>query len=302
MASLVLHGLVTAAVLGLLAMPHLAPPPPDQGVEILWEQVPAEESMASAEEAQPPMPPAVPPPTEATAPPPPPAVPPPPAPAPPAVAAPAPPPPQLFAEVPATQPDALTLPPSPPMPSPPETAPAEAPATAEAGPPPEPQEEPLPLPAPPTPTPPPRQQAQPQPAPPPRQPAPQEQAETRRKATDGAENLPPVSQAVGSARVTGATAPPQPDYRPPQPAFPEGARQRGETGTVRVRLYVDAAGQVARVEITQSSGFRELDNATESYFRKWRFRPALRNGQPVAEQVTTAMTWRLNGYAANRPW
>jgi protein TonB len=112
----------------------------------------------------------------------------------------------------------------------------------------------------------------------------------------------PTPSAEGTARITGATSPPSADYQPPQPAFPEGARQRGETGTVRVRLRVDDKGQVTQVEVLETSGSRELDRATQDYFRRWRFRPALRDGQPVASEATSAMTWRLNGLAAGRGW
>jgi protein TonB len=160
-------------------------------------------------------------------------------------------------------------------------------------------------------TPPPEQPLpQTPPAPPPQRPQPAQAArppspqrsETRQKQADSAGPVTPAPTAEGSARITGATSPPTPDYRPPQPAFPEGARQRGETGTVRVRVHVDDKGQVTQVEVLETSGSRELDRATQDYFRRWRFRPAQRNGQPVASEATSAMTWRLNGLAAGRGW
>ncbi len=268
-ASLVLHGLALAFALGLLALPR-AETPPDQAVEILWEQPPAQESEALPE-AEPPSPPAVPPPPEMAPPPPPP---------PPAAA-----PPLLMEPPPPALPDSTALLPPPPPPAEP---------AAEA---PEEPEEALPLPPPPPPQAPPPPRPQPAPAP---RPAPPSQS--RQRPVESAGPVNPTPSAEGSARITGATSPPSPDYRPPQPAFPEGARQRGETGTVRVRLQVDASGQVTQVEVLETSGSRELDRATQEYFRRWRFRPALRDGQPVASEATSAMTWRLNGMAANRGW
>ncbi len=276
-ASLALHALAMAFALGLLALPRLTAPAPDQAVEILWEQPPVEES-ASLPEAEPPSPPAVPPPPQAVPLPPPPLLP----PLPQRAA-----PPLLMEPPPPALPDSTALLPPPPA----ETAT-------------EPQEEPeeaLPLPPPPPPPPPPAPPPppRPQPAPAPR-PAPA--SESRQRPVESAGPVNPQPSADGSARITGATSPPSADYRPPQPAFPEGARQRGETGTVRVRLQVDASGQVTQVEVLETSGSRELDRATQEYFRRWRFRPALRDGQPVASEATSAMTWRLNGLAADRPW
>jgi protein TonB len=269
-ASLVLHGLALAFALGLLALPRLTPPGPDQPVEILWEQPPAEES-ASLPEAEPPAPPPVPPPPQAA----------PPLPPPPPRAAP----PLLMEPPPPALPDSTALlpPPPPPAEQQAETTPEEA--------------EPLPMPPPPAPPPPPR----PQQAQPPRPPSPQ-QTESRQRPVDSAGPVNPTPSAEGSARITGAISPPSPEYRPPQPAFPEGARQRGETGTVRVRLQVDATGQVPQVEVLETSGSRELDRASQEYFRRWRFRPAQRDGQPVASEATSAMTWRLNGLSAGRGW
>ncbi|MFC7543196.1 energy transducer TonB [Siccirubricoccus deserti] len=177
-------------------------------------------------------------------------------------------------------PDALPPPPPPreavePPPPPPEhtaAVPEEAP----------PEELPLPpppvAPAPPRPAPP-RQTAA-RAAPPASQPAPAQAPE-------------PAVQA-GGARITGITTNASPLYRPPEPRYPEAARRRNETGTVQVRVQVDEAGRVAQVEVVTSSGSRELDRLAQSYFAQWRWRPAMRDGQPVAGQVVTAITFRLS--------
>jgi protein TonB len=47
----------------------------------------------------------------------------------------------------------------------------------------------------------------------------------------------------------------------PQPKYPELARQRGQTGTVRIDFSVSATGAVAQAEVTRSSGFPLLDAA-----------------------------------------
>jgi protein TonB len=207
-------------------------------------------------------------------------------------------PPLLMVPPPPALPDSTALLPPPPPPAEPQ---AEATRQPEPAPPPAPRQPAPPQPAPPQPQPPSRPEAQPQPARPARPPAPKP-SETRQRPVDSAGPVNPTPTAEGSARITGATSPPSADYRPPQPAFPESARQRGETGTTRVRLQVDAAGQVTQVEVLETSGSRELDRATQDYFRRWRFRPAQRDGQPVASEAISAMTWRLNGLAAGRGW
>ena len=292
-ASLGLHGLALAAALGLLALPRLTPPPPDKAVEMLWEQPPAMAS-AALPEAEPTSspPPASPPPTEAV--PPSPEVMPLPQPAPPPVLTaqpvplpqPSPPPPLLEPAPPALLESTVLLPPPPPPQQ-----------TAEA-----PPDLPLPPLSPPM-SPPPR----PQPARPPA-PQPAERRQTPANSAVAVSPAPsgmsvnPAPSAEGSARVVGATSAPQTDYRPPQPSYPENARTRGETGTVRLRIKVDISGQVSQVDILETSGSRELDRATEAHYRLWRFRPAMREGQPIPGEVTTNMTWTLNGLAANRPW
>ncbi|MCO6415488.1 energy transducer TonB, partial [Siccirubricoccus sp. KC 17139] len=98
----------------------------------------------------------------------------------------------------------------------------------------------------------------------------------------------------GSAMILGATTGATPLFRPPEPRYPNGARLRNETGTARVRVQVDEQGRVAAVEIVTSSGSAELDQAAREYFRQWRWTPAKRDGVPVASNVTTAITFRLN--------
>lgn len=71
----------------------------------------------------------------------------------------------------------------------------------------------------------------------------------------------------------------------PAPRYPASALRRGETGEVLLRIEVDSGGRAAAVDIVQGSGSRELDRAALAAARNWRFRPALRDGQPVAGTV-----------------
>lgn len=74
---------------------------------------------------------------------------------------------------------------------------------------------------------------------------------------------------------------PLPGQSPP-PAYPAAALRRGDSGTVVVRVEVDANGLPLDAKITQRSGSRELDRAALDAVRGWRFQPAQSNGQPMA--------------------
>ena len=52
-----------------------------------------------------------------------------------------------------------------------------------------------------------------------------------------------------------------------------------------VRVDVTGRGDVESLELEQSSGNRELDRAALTAVRRWRFRPATRDGREVAASV-----------------
>lgn len=53
----------------------------------------------------------------------------------------------------------------------------------------------------------------------------------------------------------------------PQPPYPQLAMQSGEQGTIVLLLKTDAAGNVASVEVKESSGFPFLDHATVEFVK-----------------------------------
>lgn len=58
------------------------------------------------------------------------------------------------------------------------------------------------------------------------------------------------------------------------PMYPMDAFRQGWEGTVLLRVWIRANGDVFRVEIAQSSGFAILDAAAANAVRKWRGQPA----------------------------
>jgi protein TonB len=77
----------------------------------------------------------------------------------------------------------------------------------------------------------------------------------------------------------------------PAPRYPASALRRGESGEVLLRIEVDANGMPYAMDIMRSSGSLELDRAALVAARDWRFRPALRDGQPVSASVNVPITF-----------
>lgn len=93
--------------------------------------------------------------------------------------------------------------------------------------------------------------------------------------------VPPPTRIV----PTGPAASPPVPVESPGPRYPARALRRGDSGEVVLRVEVDARGMPASIEVASSSGSRDLDRAALTAVRRWRFRPAMRNGQPEAAVV-----------------
>lgn len=79
----------------------------------------------------------------------------------------------------------------------------------------------------------------------------------------------------------------------PRPTYPVLSLRRGEQGTAVVRIQIAVDGSVAAVELVESSGFTRLDDAALAGVRAWRFRPATRNGVPIASLFLHRLMFRI---------
>jgi len=68
---------------------------------------------------------------------------------------------------------------------------------------------------------------------------------------------------------------------------------RGEQGTVGLELSVGADGRVVNVVVARSSGSPMLDAAARRAVAEWRFRPAMRDGEPIVGTIRTSVHFRL---------
>lgn len=103
---------------------------------------------------------------------------------------------------------------------------------------------------------------------------------------------PPVAAAAPAARpiAPGAFSQPQP-ISSPAPRYPARALRRGDQGTVLVSARISPDGVPLAVDVARSSGSRLLDRAAVDAVRRWRFRPAMADGRPVAGRVQVPITF-----------
>lgn len=108
----------------------------------------------------------------------------------------------------------------------------------------------------------------------------------------------PVDQAPASTVTTAAADLPTSVPRPvstQQPEYPRASMRRGERGDVLLLVKVGADGRVDGVDVVSSSQHRRLDRAAVSAVRRWRFEPAMRDGQPVAGELRIPFSFAPEG-------
>jgi protein TonB len=119
------------------------------------------------------------------------------------------------------------------------------------------------------------QEAKPEPAPPPAQTAPT----ISLAGTDSPSN----ARAFGAHIIP---ASPSAVFHNRPPVYPQEAAQNGEHGTVVVLIHISPAGSAAGVDLLRSSGYVLLDRAARDAVLRWRFLPAVKDGQSVASDLT----------------
>ncbi|MBP6750470.1 MAG: TonB family protein [Xanthomonadaceae bacterium] len=79
----------------------------------------------------------------------------------------------------------------------------------------------------------------------------------------------------------------------PKPSYPREALRNNETGTVYLRVTVDETGEPIDVVVSRSSRSRSLDRAASQAVKRWKFRPAQRDGQAVTATVDVPIAFSL---------
>jgi periplasmic protein TonB len=75
--------------------------------------------------------------------------------------------------------------------------------------------------------------------------------------------------------------------------YPEEARRAGIEGTVTLSITIDVEGKVTRARVLNGPGYG-LNEAARVAILKFRFKPALKNGEAVSTEMKYAYTFLLD--------
>lgn len=103
----------------------------------------------------------------------------------------------------------------------------------------------------------------------------------------------PQTASAGGSDSAGAATEARP-ARCPAPPYPTAARLAGKEGTVRLRLIILENGRVAKAQIVESSGRRDLDEAAQrTILKEWKYHPAERAGLAVSVVEIVRVEFKL---------
>jgi len=77
-----------------------------------------------------------------------------------------------------------------------------------------------------------------------------------------------------------------------QKLYPEAAKREGQEANVKLRLLIDEAGRVSQIEIIEEAGFG-FDEVALTLAKKFKFKPAQKNGEPVSVWIPWTYKFRL---------
>lgn len=80
--------------------------------------------------------------------------------------------------------------------------------------------------------------------------------------------------------------------RTPPPEYPEALKREGGTGVVAVTIVIDEKGAVTSAAVAKSSNSGFNDAALEAV-KKWKFKPAQKDGEKVKVRVTIPISFSL---------
>lgn len=77
------------------------------------------------------------------------------------------------------------------------------------------------------------------------------------------------------------------------PEYPVNALRDGRSGTVVLKVRIDAEGNPGEIDIEKSSGTRALDRAARDAVRQWRFSPKIVGGMAVDGELSVPVDFKL---------
>lgn len=85
----------------------------------------------------------------------------------------------------------------------------------------------------------------------------------------------------------------QVDKMPP-PSYPKSAIEQRQVGVVNLRVEVDAQGHPSDVRVLSATNPGVFDAVSIAAARSWTYRPAMKNGKPVAGAVKIPITFAMD--------
>ncbi|PJL65142.1 peptidase [Stenotrophomonas maltophilia] len=80
----------------------------------------------------------------------------------------------------------------------------------------------------------------------------------------------------------------------PPPSYPRSAFEQRQVGVVNLRVEVDASGQPTDVRVLSATNPGVFDAVSIAAARSWTYRPAMKNGKPVAAAVKIPITFAMD--------
>jgi periplasmic protein TonB len=108
---------------------------------------------------------------------------------------------------------------------------------------------------------------------------------------EGPPPAPEPAEPTGPIMVGGDVKPPEKIVAPP-PVYTEIARKARVQGVVIVQATIDKQGNVTNVKVLKGLPMG-LDNAAVDAVRKWKFKPSVLNGKPVAVYYNLTVNFQL---------
>lgn len=78
-----------------------------------------------------------------------------------------------------------------------------------------------------------------------------------------------------------------------EPIYPSADIRAGNAGTVLLSVLVLENGRIGEVRLDRSSGHARLDESAMREARRWRLKPGMRDGAPIATWKQIPVTFRL---------
>ena len=79
-----------------------------------------------------------------------------------------------------------------------------------------------------------------------------------------------------------------------RPIYPKRYQRRSIEGTVLIKLLVNEQGIVTQVDVVESSGFRQMDQAAVNAAKQWVFKPKQKGGRTVKSWLKLPVKFQVN--------